>query len=134
LNKKYNNQNIDWTSKESKEMLKIRICDYDWNFNNISYEYNKTSEQLLFQPAITFIEKLSYYKYKLLNNLNIFHSLNLRINTLCPNCLVHHIGEIECFENKDKIITYIMKLVDKTKDIKKIVYWTHILESIDVKN
>ena len=115
-------------------MLKIKICDYDWKFNNINYEFDKTSEKLLFQPAKTFIEKLSYYKYKLLNNLNIFHTLNLNTNTLCPNCLLHHIGEMECFENKDKIITYIMKLLDKTNDIKKIVYWTYILESIDSKS
>jgi len=133
LKLKQTNQKISWTCKEAEEMLKIKICDYDWKFNNISYEYNKTSEQLLFQPAKTFIEKLSYYKYKLLNTLNIFHTLKLDNNTLCPHCLVHHIGEMECFENKDKIIEYIMKLLDKTNDIKKIVYWTYVIESSDSK-
>jgi len=133
LKLKQNNQKISWTCKEAYEMLKIKICDYDWKFNNIKYEYNKISEQLLFTPAISFIDKLSYYKYKLLNSLNINYTLNFDNDTLCPNCLVHHVGEIECFENKDKIIEYIMELLDKTNDIKKIVYWTYIIESIDVK-
>jgi len=103
----YGNRNIDYTSEEAKELLKIKICDYDWKFNNIDCQYDKSSKELLLQPARTFIEKLSYYKYKLFNDLNL-----------------RHIREKECSAN-------IMKLVDETNDIKKIIYWTSIIKSID---
>jgi hypothetical protein len=127
LKNKNKYETYDWNSNEAKEILKIKICDYDWRFYHINFEYDKKSTQLLFKPAITFIEKLKYHKFKLLNNLNICHSFNMNTNTLCNNCLIHHIGERTCCKNNDEIIEHILKLVDDTQDVNMMIYWVNLI-------
>lgn len=127
LKNKHKYEKYDWNSNEAKEILKIKICDYDWKFYHINFKFDKKSTQLLFRHAITFIEKLKYYKFKLLNNLDICHTFNMNTNTLCSECLIHHIGERKCFDNDNEIIEHILKLVDNTQDINKIIYWNNVI-------
>ena len=51
----------------------------------------------------------------------------MNTNTLCHNCLIHHIGERTCFDNDNEIIDNILKLVDDTQDINKMIYWFDLI-------
>ena len=51
--KSYNKIDYDWSSEEAKELLDIRIGDYDWYF--IDYHgYDKESDDFLFSKIVYF--------------------------------------------------------------------------------
>ena len=117
---------FDWSSIYGIELLKLRICDGNWYFNDINAKYDIYSEELLFKSSTSFHDNFLKICSRLIHDLNDYKSY------YCPTCIIHNIDRgSNCYNDNNDLVKNILKDCFSIGGINLYNKWKPILQSLD---